>query len=200
MRDQDTTSGAEIQPSLDPRREVERRYLHLPPIQWSEFAALMRQGVPAPALIWPDYPARALVVFRTDQPLFDFAADLPVDLDDEPISAMVFLALDEAGSPIDLVAWATKPYRIASWFGATPFLGAESLLAPRLGQVGLKVFPDPLSWLKAERDGVVIVHPEDAKWRIVGERLIVSDGAFGRELREKLSLPQPRIAIEEAAA
>jgi hypothetical protein len=49
MRDQDTTSGAEIQPSLDPRREVERRYLHLPPIQWPEFAAFMRQGVLAGA-------------------------------------------------------------------------------------------------------------------------------------------------------
>ena len=112
---------------------------------------------------------------------------------------MVLLALGDEGYPVDLVAWTSNPYRIASWFGATPFLGAENLFAPRLHD-GLKVFPNPLAWLKAERDGVVIVDPEEAKWALVGELLIVSDGAFGLELREKLSLPLPRIAIEEAAA
>jgi hypothetical protein len=178
---------------------VERRYLLLRPIHWDEYSALMRLGVPAPAIIWPDLPARAHVVFRTGKPQFDFATDLPADRDDEAVSAIVLLALDEEGYAADLVAWTTKPNRIASWFGAVSVLGAENLLAPRL-QAGLKVFRDPLEWLKGERDGVVIVDPEEAKWSLVGELLIVSDGRFGHDLREKLSLPQPRIAIEERAA
>jgi hypothetical protein len=178
---------------------AERRYLQLRPIQWDEYAGLMRLGVPGPAIIWPDLPARADVVFRTDKPLFDFAADLPVDFDDEAVvSAMVLLACDEDGYAADLVAWTTNPYRIASWFGA-PLLGAENLFAPRLDD-GLKVFPNPLEWLKAERDGVVIVDSEAAKWSLTDERLTVSDGDFGRKLREMLSLPQPRIEIEEAGA
>jgi hypothetical protein len=158
----------------------------------------MRLGVPAPAIISPDLPARAHVVFRTDKPQFDFAADLPADRDDEAVSAIILLALDEEGYPVDLVAWTTNPYRIASWFG-TPLLGAENLFAQRLDD-GLKVFPNPLEWLKAERDGVVIVDSEAAKWSLVDERLTVRDGDFGRKLREMLSLPQPRIEIEEAGA
>jgi hypothetical protein len=197
MPDQDTSYNAADQWSLG--AALERRYLQLRPIQWDEYLVLMRLGVPAPAIIWPDLPARAHVVFRAGKPQFDFAADLPTDREDEAVSAIILLALDEEGYAADLVAWTTTPYRIASWFGAAPILGAENLLAPRL-QTGLKVFPDPLAWLKGERDGVVIVDPEDAKWSLVGELLIVSDGGFGRELREKLSLPQPRIAIEERAA
>jgi hypothetical protein len=177
---------------------AERRYQQLRPIQGDEYAGLMRLGVPAPAIIWPDLPARTHVVFRAGKPQFDFAADLPADRDDEAVSAIILLALGEEGYPVDLVAWATSPYRIASWFGA-PFLGAENLFAPRLHD-GLKVFPNPLAWLKAERDGVVIVDTEAAKWSLVDELLVVCDGDFGRELREKLSLPQPRIAIEEAVA
>jgi hypothetical protein len=177
---------------------VERRYQQLPQIQWVEYASLMRLGVPAPAIIWPDLPTRAGVVFREGS-RFDFAADLPADRDDEVVSAMVLLALDEDSYPVDLVAWMAKPYRIGSWLGATPFLGAENLLAPRLGD-GLKVFPTPMEWLKGERDGVVIVDPAEAKWVLVYEQLVVGDVTFARELREKLSLPAPRISIEEASA
>jgi hypothetical protein len=180
---------------------VERRNLWLEAIQWDEYVSLMRQGVPGFAIHLPDLPARAHVVFRHDKPLFGFAADLPGDRDDQAaVSAMVFLALDEDRYPIDLVAWTPNPYRIASWLGATPYLGAENRLAPRLDYAGLKVFPDPLAWLKGERDGIVIVDPEEAKWALVGEELLVSDVAFARELREKLRLPAPRIAIEECAA
>jgi hypothetical protein len=200
MLEQNTLRSDSGQPSLDRGVEAERRYLQLKPIQWPEYAGLMRLGIPAPAIIWPDLPARAPVIFRHDKPLFEFVADLSADLDHDAVSAMVFLTLDEDRYPVDLVAWATNPYRIASWFGATPFLGAESLFAPRLGKVGLKVFPTPLEWLKAERDGVVIVDPAEARWRLVGEQLVVSDGAFGRDLREGLRLPEPRIAIEESAA
>ncbi len=92
---------------------VERRYQQLPPIQWGEYASLMRLGVPAPAIIWPDLPARAGVVFR-EGARFDFAADLPADRDDEVVSAMVFLALDEDRYPVDLVAWTTKSVILAS--------------------------------------------------------------------------------------
>ena len=90
-------------------------------------------------------------------------------------------------------------HHIGSWLGVTPFLGAENLLAPRLGD-GLKVFPTPMEWLKRERDGVVIVDPAEARWVLVYEQLVVGDVIFARALREKLSLPAPRIAIEEASA
>jgi hypothetical protein len=197
MLEQNTLRCNTGQPSLDREVEAERRYLQLKPIQWPEYSGLMRLGVPAPALIWPDLPARAPVFFRTGKPLFEFAADLPAEFDPDIVWAMVFLALDEDRYPVDLVAWATTPYRIASWFGATPFLGAESLFAPRLGEVGLNVFRTPLEWLKAERDGVVIVDPAEAKWWLVGEQLLVSDGVFGRDIHDKLRLPEPRIAIME---
>ena len=57
-----------------------------------------------------------------------------------------------------------------------------------------------MEWLKRERDGVVIVDPAEARWVLVYEQLVVGDVIFARALREKLSLPAPRIAIEEASA
>jgi hypothetical protein len=112
----------------------------------------------------------------------------------------VFLGLDEAGEPEDLVAWTPQSNRVASWYGAAAFLGAEDLLAPRVEIEGLLVHPDPMAWLRAGRNGVVILDPERARWRLAGERLIVCDVDFGRQLRASMRLPEPRVFVMARAA
>ena len=47
---------------------------------------------------------------------------------------------------------------VGSWLGRVGLLGEEQLDGPRLG-APLQVHPDPLAWLRAGRDGVVIVDP-----------------------------------------
>ena len=95
-------------------REAKRRHALLPPMRWCEFSGLMGEGVPAPALIWPDLPARGSVVFDCREPLFDFAEEVSGE---GAVPAFVFLAFDELGEPADLVAWSPRVKRLAAWFG-----------------------------------------------------------------------------------
>jgi hypothetical protein len=187
--------GIKLPGRMCPGEEAERRYAVLPPITWTEFAALLDNGIGAPALIWPDLPARAAVVFRDNRPLFDFASDAGVDSTDDASLALVFLALDEGGEAADLVAWASGTNHIAAWFGEATLLGSERLLLPRLYDP-LQVFPDPLAWLKAGRNGVVVVNPAKA-WRLPeGETLAVGDIEFGERLAALLQPPAPKIFVK----
>jgi hypothetical protein len=140
--------------------EAERLYAKLPSLEWGEFSRLIGLGVPAPALVWPELPARATVVFDRKRTQFDFAEEVG---DEAAISAFLFLARDEDGEPADLVAWAPRVNRLASWFGAVALLGAEDLSAPRLTKErALAVFETPLGWLRAGREGVVVIDPRGA--------------------------------------
>jgi hypothetical protein len=188
--------GERLPSRADAGEESERRYIRLPPIQWPEFSRLQSDGATVEALIWPNPPARADVVFHPQRSLFDFADDVG---DEDAVSALVFLALGEAGEPEDLVAWTPQPNRLASWHGAAAFLGAEDLLAPRVGVEGLLVHPDPLEWLRAGRSGVVILDPARARWRLAGEPLIVRGVDFGRKVRASMRLPVPRVFVERRA-
>jgi hypothetical protein len=72
------------------------------------------------------------------------------------------------------------------------------MTAPRIEVDGVRVFPGPAEWLRAERRGVVILDAERARWRLAGERLIVDAATFGRRLRDALRLPEPRVFVENA--
>jgi hypothetical protein len=182
---------------FDAGEESERRYLGLPPMQWPEFSRLMSEGAPVEGLIWPDLPARTNVVFHAKRPLFDFAVDVG---DEGAVSALIFLARDEDGEPEDLIAWAPETNRLASWCGASVFLGADDILGPRLGIEGLRIHRDPLAWLKTGRQGVIILDPKRARWRLAGESLIVSEVDFGRKVRAFMRLPEPDVLVERRAA
>jgi hypothetical protein len=156
---------------------------------------LRGRGISVDALAEPELPALSDVVFHGDRPVFfDFTDEAGCE---GAFPALIFLARDELGEPCDLVAWSRKKNRLAAWYGAASLLGAETLFAPRLGD-GLHVYPDVLEWLRADRDGVVIVNAERARRVLVGDRLIVDDPAFGRLLRDALRWPEPEIFIERA--
>ncbi len=181
-------------PRLPAGEEAERHYGLLPPISWREFTGLMREGVGAPALIWPHLPARAFVAFDRRRPLFDFAADAG---DEGAASAFVFLALDEEGETADLVAWAPQENRLAAWFGASPLLGAENLWAPRLTKErALAVFESPLGWLRAGREGVVVIDPQRAAPLLRhAEPLVAESIDHGQRLRRRLAARPPRVYV-----
>jgi hypothetical protein len=177
--------------------EAERRHALLSPIRWREFSGLMGDGVPAPALIWPDLPARASVVFDRRQPLFDFAEEVGGE---GAVPAFVFLAFDELGEPADLVAWAPREKRLAAWFGASSLLGAEELWTPRLTKEGaLAVFETPLGWLRAGREGVVVIDPRRAAPTLrLAEPLVAESIEHGEKLRRVLKVKPPRVYVAKS--
>ena len=169
--------------------DVEKRFDRLPSLRWSEFDRFLKSGVPARALVYPDLPARARVVFFPGRPLFDFAEDVGEEV---AVPAFVFLARDEFGDACDLVAWAPGEARVAAWLGRASMLGLESLWAPRIAYDGaLPVCETPLEWLRAERRAVVILDSMRARWSLFRTNLIVSDVAFGCRVPRGASLARP---------
>jgi hypothetical protein len=110
-------------------------------ITWEIFGWFLRRGVRSPALVYPELPRHARVVFHKEQPFFDFADDVGEDGED----ALIFLARDGLGDCCDLVAWTSSRRKIASWFGAAALLGVDDILVPRLTPEGaLPIHRTPL--------------------------------------------------------
>ncbi len=75
----------------------------------------------------------------------------------EGVSALIVLAHGEDGDPVDLVAFHGGPVPFAgSWLGRAGLLGAENLWRAR---DALAVHAAGLDWLRAGRDGVVMIDP-----------------------------------------
>jgi hypothetical protein len=121
--------------------------------------------------------------------------------DDGAVMAFVVVARDQLGDASDLIAFGARG-GVAPWLGREPLLGAQRVLAPRLGEP-LRVFPNVLKWLAGGRDGVVVLNWRRAAERLAGLTLAVVDVEFGQVLRDRLTRPAPSIVVErqsEAAA
>ena len=112
---------------------------------------LLDEGVPVSAL-WPIGGASV----RFDGRAFD--------LEHGGEQAITFRTLDR-GEVVDLIAWNPQTGALASWLGAAFCLGdLEDIHNPAtyFGGGGLLVHASPLEWLRAGREGIVIVRPEMA--------------------------------------
>jgi hypothetical protein len=176
--------------------------LVLPALQWREFRRFLNRGVPSAALVFPEFPARARVVFFTDRPVFDFVEDLDDEGDQESAAAaFIFLARNELGEPCDLIAWQPVFARVAAWYGRASLLGLESLWAPRIAFDGaLAIFETPLEWLTAGRQGVIIVNPERAAPLLrEAEHLRAPNEKYGLYLRSLVTARPPRIVVPKTS-
>jgi hypothetical protein len=163
------------------------------------YAKLFSLGVHGPALTGQDaFDALhvAAVVFLPGS-RFEFGHNLRDATGS--VVAIIVPARDERGFTRDLVAWDMDTGQVATWQHSA-MLGEHSLGEWRISDSdGLRVYPTMLEWLCADRDGLVIFHGSEARWRLIGERLIVDDAAFGLRLREALRLPEPEIFVRTAA-
>jgi hypothetical protein len=142
---------------MAPSDEIVQQYRLLPPISLAWLRRLKELGVSVDALREPELPRQARIVMHGD--CLDFASDDPGE---QAVEALVFLARDDIGEAADLVAWLPKSDRLASWWGI-PMLGMEALGRPRIDPDGaLSVFTDPLKWLLAERNGLLVVNFSNA--------------------------------------
>ena len=113
------------------------------------------------------------------------------------VGAVVFLASDDLGNPLDLAAWEPETGRLALWLGRLAMLGQDNLYGSRVGEP-LIVHETPLEWLQAGREGVFIIDPQGASplLRMV-EPLAVKRPEFGRQLLSALTIRAPRIVVAE---
>jgi hypothetical protein len=155
-------------------------------------------GVAQINLAVPDMVLAAQVVFLENSFAFPDELDEPEDV----TAAFVTICRDDYGDAIDLAAWAPSTGRLSTWLGRAWAIDQFRLMRPRLAEVGaLPVQKTPLEWLRAKRDGIVIIDSERAKWQIayLGRSLIVEDVSHGRTLRHALTMPEPEIFVSPSS-
>ncbi len=118
--------------------------------------------------------------------------------------ALIVVARDELGHDLDLVAWSPRGGWTAPWIGNAGLLGLQDLLSVRFVDP-LAVRRDFLSWLRADRTGIVILDQRVARRELAGLMLQAEDLEHGLALRRLLEGPPPRIVVptspvERAAA
>ena len=166
----------------------------------SDRQAFRADGVPDRALVWTacgelSIVALDRVVFAGQR--FEYARYLR---DTEgAVNAYVAPLLDTCGRFADVLAF--RPGGPAGTWLGQPIAGAENILAPRpdLGDA-LDVY-DVLSWLRAGREGIVILDPARAAWPLQGITLRVADHVAARRLRTALTrVPQVVVAPHQPPA
>ena len=136
----------------------------------AEIRWLLHQGFSESALMTPTLIRAANVEFLNGR-TFDF------DVGGE--RAFVLVVADNE-FVVDFVAWEPKRGALATWRGAAFALGQEAIFNPASYFDGkaLRVHRTPLEWLKAERDGIVIVQPQLTYAYLRDAPLSFADRAF----------------------
>jgi hypothetical protein len=149
---------------------------------------LMDEGVSDDALMH-DYPVgSANVIF--DRNTFD------IDPDGE--CALTFRALDR-GEIIDLIAWSPESNRIGSWRGVAFAVGDQDDIwnpASFFDGSPLRVHANPLAWLKADREGIVVVDHRMTN-AMLGRAWAVSfaDYEFAEQFQKWVQPPAPTVRL-----
>lgn len=155
---------------------------------------LLAQGIDAIAIAHPLAIGAAKVLFDgtlyTPNALGEVALILPV--------------IDHG--LVDLVAWSPRSGAIGTRLGIGGCLGQGQIGRDGIGTHAgaLAVHRDPLGWLRADRQGVVIADAERAAHLLSGLIVTAADVEHGRALdalcREHLNLPTIMIPEQRAAA
>ena len=147
---------------------------------------LLNQGVDADAMALP-WPIRSALVHWLPCHTFYFTKG------GDP--AVIFRAEDR-GEAIDLCAWSPRTNKLASWSGAAFCIGdADQIYNPAtwFANGGLKIHKTPLEWLRAGRQGIVIVRsrPTYAHLRHV-PRLIFDDVEHAEQVQRWCKPPKSK--------
>jgi hypothetical protein len=149
---------------------------------------LMSEGVSADALTdpWPIGAARV----RFDGNTFD--------VNPEGEQALIFRCEDH-GETVDLIAWSPGSNQIGSWRAVGFCIGdLDGIWNPAnyFGGSALRIHADPIAWLKANREGIVIADPRQCYAMLrFARRLSFADVELAKRFAEWVRPPKPTTEI-----
>jgi len=150
---------------------------------------LTSHGVSPSAIIEP-WPIRSARVQFDGLHGFDFAT--------ESEQALVFKAEDRR-EQIDFIAWERRTGNLASWYGNAFCLGdVDDIFNPATYFAGdaLRLHETSLDWLRADRDGIVILCPELVPAYLANcQRVRCSNVSYARKVEKWLQPHKPKVEI-----
>jgi hypothetical protein len=159
-----------------------------------EWQGLRGAGVALHALCRPIMVLAGNVV--VDRPTgFSFAQEGDAD----GHRAFLIAINDEDGRWIDIAGWQPAKSWTGLWLGTAWALGQASVHRPRMGEAGaLPVWRSPLNWLRAGREGIVLIRPTVAAYFLDdGGPLLAEDVAHAAELRRLMTRTGPHIFVRD---
>jgi hypothetical protein len=191
--------SADLEPQVDfsPARVAGTLAAH-PTLLKREIDELMRLGVSADAIDKPA-PLRGGRIVWVTRDRFEFEAHVHYGPSQR---AFLIGVRDVHGAPLDIVAWQPAANRLGTWRGLAWAINQDSIFRPRVQDSGaLLVHRSPLEWLKIGRRGIVLIDARAATGYLHDAApLLAEDAEHGLELRDRLTVPPPRIVIPAAAA
>lgn len=156
-----------------------------------------RSGIPVMALARDPgelygFPVASARVDRLEDGRFDFS-------EGEGTQAFVVLARDLFGDVADIVAMRGGPDGfVAPYIGSLAVLGAHNLGAPRLLGAGLAIHRTPFDWLRADRQGVVVLDEARATVELQNfGPFLAADIPHALALRNLLTPRSPSILVDQ---
>lgn len=149
-------------------------------------------GISGLALATPDMVFKAGIILEDggDTFIFEHATDT-----DEGRDAFI-LPVEGASGINDLVAFDPEIGLLATWLGLAFAINEASIWAPNLDRDPLPVWRDPIGWLKAKRQGIVLLRPEQAYSYLDHlPGVIAEDVQQGEELERLLWTPRRRVPV-----
>jgi len=170
---------------------IEGTFYALPPLLKSDFIFLSDLLGRTPPTRCEAVPRVAYIHFRG--PTFEFDHHLQAP---KPIRAYAFLSFDLFGQPNDIVAWNPATDGVRSWLGVAWAWGEETLLKPRLDAEVVPVWRSPVSRIRADLDGFVLIRTSALSCQTLGlPALSAEDAAHRTELSRYLQLALPRVLL-----
>ena len=118
-----------------------------------------------------------------------------------PERAFLIAVTHEGDRFIDIAAWRRPGTAQAVAQAAVGHWGRRNRSPSLVAEGALPVWRSPLNWLRAGRDGIVIIRPEAAASLLDGAGpLLAEDVAHARALRELLTRTGPRILLRAPSA
>jgi hypothetical protein len=106
------------------------------------------------------------------------------------------LPVEGASGIIDLIAFDSEIGLLATWLGRAFAINAASIWEPNLDGDPLPIWRDPVGWLKAKRDGIVLLKPQQAYSYLDHlPGVIAEDLQHGEELEKLLWTPRRKVPV-----
>jgi hypothetical protein len=169
-----------------------REYWKARPLWQSDLDQFAAMGIGGLDLANPDMVLKAGIILEDggDTFVFEHATDTDAGRD------AFILPVNGSNGIIDLVAFDPEIGLRATWLGQAFAINEESIWEPNLDGDPLPVWRDPIGWLKAKRQGIVLLRPEQAYSyldHLFG--VIAEDVQHGEELERLLWTPRHKVPV-----